>query len=112
MQLPGGSFKERRIPHKFSSYMALMSHIIDYEPSSYEEAANQQVGRDAMMEEYQSIMKNDVWDVVSRPKWKFLQMDLQDLACNRWKHQEIPRNAYQYHRAAYHREKYQDARDG
>ena len=36
----------------FSSYIALMSHIIDYEPSSYEEAANQQVGRDAMMEEY------------------------------------------------------------
>ena len=44
--------------------MALMSHIIDYEPSSFEEAANQQVRRDAMMEEYQSIMKNDVWDVV------------------------------------------------
>ena len=25
-----------------------------------------------MMEEYQSIMKNDVWDVVSRPKGKFV----------------------------------------
>jgi hypothetical protein len=44
--------------------MALMSHFIDYDPSSYEEATNQQVGRDAMMGEYQSIMKNDVWDVV------------------------------------------------
>ena len=52
--------------------MALMSHIIDYEPSSYEEAANQQVGRDAMMEEYQCIMKNDVWDVVPRPDGKFV----------------------------------------
>ena len=50
--------------------MALMSHIIDYEPSSYEEVANQQVGRDAMMEEYQSIMKNDVWEIVSRPEGK------------------------------------------
>ena len=49
-----------------------MSHIIDYEPSSYEEVANQQVGRDAMMEEYQSIMKNDVWDVVPRPEGKFV----------------------------------------
>ena len=48
-----------------------MSHIIDYEPSSYEEVTNQQVGRDAMMEEYQSIMKNDVWDVVPRPEGKF-----------------------------------------
>ena len=38
---PSGSFKESKRPHRFSSYMALMSHIIDYEPSSYEEAANQ-----------------------------------------------------------------------
>ena len=52
--------------------MALMSHTIDYEPSSYEEATNQQLGRDAMMEEYQSIMKTDVWDVVLRPEGKFL----------------------------------------
>ena len=49
-----------------------MSHIIDYEPSSYEEAANQQVGRDAMMEEYQLIMKKDVWDIVLRPEGMFL----------------------------------------
>jgi hypothetical protein len=47
--------------------MALMSHIIDSEPSSYEEAAGQQVWKDAMMEEYQSIMKNDVWEIVMRP---------------------------------------------
>ena len=66
MQLPV-SFKESKRPHKFSSYMALMSHIIDYE-----EAANQQVGRDSMMEEYQSIMKNDLWDVVPRPKGKLV----------------------------------------
>ena len=49
------------------SYMALMSHIIDYESSSYEE-----VRRDAMMEEYHSIMKNHVWDVVPRPEGKFV----------------------------------------
>ena len=47
-----------------------MSHIIDTEPSSYEEATGQSVWRNAMMEEYQSIMKNDVWDVVPRPKGK------------------------------------------
>jgi hypothetical protein len=40
---------------------ATMSHIIDSEPSCYEEASSQPVWRDAMMEEYQSIMKNDVW---------------------------------------------------
>ena len=27
--------------------------------------------KDAMIEEYQSIMKNDVWDVVPRPEGKF-----------------------------------------
>ena len=52
--------------------MAVMSHIIDYEPSSYEEVANKQVGRDAMMEEYQLIVKKDVWDIVPRPEGKFL----------------------------------------
>ena len=47
-----------------------MSHIIDAEPSTYEEAVGQQVWRDAMVEEYQSIMKNDVWEVVPSPEWK------------------------------------------
>ena len=40
--------------------MALMSNIIDFEPSIFQEAASQQVWKGAMMEEYQSIMKNDV----------------------------------------------------
>jgi hypothetical protein len=47
-----------------------MSHIIDTEPSCHGEAAGQQVWQDAMTEEYQSIMKNDVWDIVPRPKGK------------------------------------------
>jgi hypothetical protein len=48
--------------------MELIIHIIDYEPSSYEEVAGQQVWKDSMMEEYQSIMKNDLWEIVSRPE--------------------------------------------
>jgi hypothetical protein len=46
--------------------MALMSSIIDVEPSNFEEATDQQVWWDAMVEEYTSIMRNDVWDIVSR----------------------------------------------
>lgn len=38
--------------------------------STFEEAVKRQVWKDAMNEEYESIMKNDVWDVVSRPKDK------------------------------------------
>jgi hypothetical protein len=47
-----------------------MSHIIDTEPSCHGEATSQQVWQDAMAEEYQSILKNDVWDMVLRPKGK------------------------------------------
>jgi hypothetical protein len=47
-----------------------MSHNIDYEPSSCEEEAYQQVWKDVMMQEYQSIMKNDVWEIVLRPEGK------------------------------------------
>jgi hypothetical protein len=37
-----------------------MSNILDPEPSTFQEATNQQVWWDAMVEEYTSIMKNDV----------------------------------------------------
>jgi hypothetical protein len=47
-----------------------MSHIIDIEPSCHGEVARQQVWKDAMTEEYQSIMKNDVWDIFLRPEGK------------------------------------------
>ena len=47
-----------------------MSQLISAKPSSYEEAASKQVWVDAMVEEYSSIMKNDVWEVVPRPTGK------------------------------------------
>eukprot|EP00253_Pinus_taeda_P030129 PITA_30129 len=47
-----------------------MSTIIENEPTLFEEAVKHQVWKDAMNEEYESIMKNDVWDVVSRPQDK------------------------------------------
>jgi len=43
---------------------------IDSEPSTFEEVVEKQEWKDAMMEEYQSIMKNGVWEVVPRPKGK------------------------------------------
>ena len=49
-----------------------MTHIIDTEPSTYEEASRLQVWKDAMVEEHQSIMKNDVWEVVLRPEGKLV----------------------------------------
>jgi hypothetical protein len=54
----------------FSSYVALMSNIIDSEPFAIEEVVEKHEWKNSMMEEYQYIMKNDVWEVVSRPKGK------------------------------------------
>eukprot|EP00253_Pinus_taeda_P012114 PITA_12114 len=47
-------------------YQALVAQFA--EPSSFQEAAQHQVWVDAMVEEYSSIMTNDVWEVVSRPE--------------------------------------------
>ena len=50
--------------------MAQLTSLHESEPTTYEEASIHQVWRDAMMEEYNSIMKNGVWEVVPRPKGK------------------------------------------
>ena len=47
-----------------------MSTIIQNEPSSFSDVVKHQVWKDAMTEEYESIMKNDVWEVVPRSQDK------------------------------------------
>jgi hypothetical protein len=44
--------------------------VIDLEPFTFDEAAKHKVWKDAMIEEYESILKNDVWEVVPRPQGK------------------------------------------
>eukprot|EP00253_Pinus_taeda_P005149 PITA_05149 len=53
-------------PERFCNYVAKATIIVDYEPTSYEEADSQDVWREAMVEEYASIIKNNVWEVVPR----------------------------------------------
>ena len=48
----------------------MLCDIIDKEPSNYEEAIEKKEWKDVMIEEYQSIMKNGVWDVVPRLEGK------------------------------------------
>jgi hypothetical protein len=50
--------------------MELMTYLIDAEPSTYDQATQHGVWQEAMMEEYASILKNDVWAVVHKPKGK------------------------------------------
>jgi hypothetical protein len=44
--------------------------VIDSEPSTFDEAAKHKVWKHSMIEEYKSILKNDVWEVVPRPQGK------------------------------------------
>jgi hypothetical protein len=47
-----------------------MRKLLDEEPTTFEEAVQKGQWKEAMMEEHQSIMKNEVWEIVPRPKEK------------------------------------------
>jgi hypothetical protein len=69
--------RQSKKPKPFSSYMALMCDLVEKEPTCFEEAIQKKEWMDAMTEEYQSIMKNDVWEVVPKPKNK-------DVVSSKW----------------------------
>ena len=50
--------------------MALAGECVETEPSSFEEAVQQLIWVDAMVEEYDSIVRNSVWDMVPRSENK------------------------------------------
>ena len=50
--------------------MALMSKSIVTKPSPFEEAMEDPAWVDAMVEEYDSIVRNSKWEIVPRPKGK------------------------------------------
>eukprot|EP00253_Pinus_taeda_P027760 PITA_27760 len=55
----------RREHRQSDKHQALVAKVV--EPSSYQEVTQHQVWVDAMVEKYNSIMTNDVWEVVSSP---------------------------------------------
>jgi hypothetical protein len=67
---PEGTTRQVKRPKPFSSYMALMCDLVEKEPTFFEEAIQKKEWADAMIEEYQSIIKNDVWEIVLGPKRK------------------------------------------
>jgi hypothetical protein len=69
---PKGTMRQSKKPKPFSSYMALMCDLVEKEPTCFEEFVQKKEWMDAMTEEYQSIMKNDVWEVVPKPKNKYV----------------------------------------
>jgi hypothetical protein len=75
--VPEGTMRLVKKPEPFSSYMALMCDLLEKEPTCFEEAIQKKEWVDAMTEEYQSIIKNDVWEIVPRPKSK-------DVVSSKW----------------------------
>jgi hypothetical protein len=75
--VPEGTTRQVKRPKPFSSYTALMCDLLEEEPTCFEEAIQRKEWTDAMTEEYQSIMKNEVWEIVPRPKNK-------DVVSSRW----------------------------
>ena len=93
---PPGTFRESIRPQKYSN---LVSQLISSEPSSYEKAASKQVWVDAMIEEYSSIMENDVWEVVPKrieksvvtSRWLYKIMHTVDGSVEKYKSRFIAR---------------------
>jgi hypothetical protein len=64
-------------PKPFSSYITLMCDLLEKEPTFFEETIQKKEWAEAMTKEYQSIIKNDVWEIVLRPNSK-------DMVSSRW----------------------------
>jgi hypothetical protein len=75
--VPEGTSRQVKRPKPFSSYTDLMCDLLDEEPTCFEEAIQKKEWVDAMTEEHQSIIKNDVWEIVPRPKSK-------DVVSSKW----------------------------
>eukprot|EP00253_Pinus_taeda_P007101 PITA_07101 len=67
---PTAQRRQRQSPDRYTGYMALMSKCVVTEPSSFEEAVEDPAWVDAMVEEYDSIVKNSAWEIVPRQEGK------------------------------------------
>jgi hypothetical protein len=74
---PEGTMRKVKKPKPLSSYMALMCDLLENEPTFFEEAIHKKEWANAMTKEYQTIIKNDVWEIVPRLKSK-------DVVSSKW----------------------------
>ena len=58
--------RQRESPDMFTRYMALMRKCIVIEPSSFEEEMQKPIWVDSKVEEYESIIKKNAWEVIPR----------------------------------------------
>ena len=64
--VPTSQRRQRQSPDRYTGYMALMSKCIMIDPSSFEEEVQQPTWVDAMVEEYDSIIRKNAWEIVPR----------------------------------------------
>lgn len=67
---PRGKFHKSKKLNRYQRYLAAMTTNVQAKSYMFGKITNYQVWKDAMNEEYESIMKNDVYNVVPRPKDK------------------------------------------
>ena len=79
---PTAQRRQRQSPDRYTGYMALMSKCVVTEPSSFEEAVEDPAWVDAMVEEYDSIVRNSAWEIVPRPEGK-------SVVGSRWIYNEV-----------------------
>ena len=75
--VPEGPMRQVKRPKPFSSYTALMCDLLEEDPTFFEEAIQRKEWEDSMTKEYQSIIKNEVWEIVPRLKSK-------DVVSSKW----------------------------
>ena len=67
---PTSQRRQRQSRYQYTGYMALMSKCIVTEPSSFEEVVEDPAWVDAMVEEYDLIVRNSAWEIVPRLEGK------------------------------------------
>jgi hypothetical protein len=69
---PKGTFIERKKPDKYIGLIARLNLVIESKPSTFDEDVKHKAWKYSMIEEYESILKSDVWEVVPRPQGKLV----------------------------------------
>ena len=75
--VPQGTIRQVKRPKPFSSYTALMCDLLEKKSTYFEEAIQMKEWENSMTEEYQSIINNDVWEIVPR-------LNNKDVVLSKW----------------------------
>lgn len=63
---PSNKHRHIRSPNWYTSYMSLMTKLVESGPSPFKEEVEKHVRVDSIVEEYESFFKNNLWKVVPR----------------------------------------------